>query len=344
MSNISLPKPPPMRVVFLLGFLALLLFVLSTVARGRSDMRQSFSLAGGVPRTALMQGTAVSKAPDLFHMVSRDANVAYRDESAVYGYDMMAPSLPPVPVPVPADLSAPMSTERIARTVQLNLIVQDTNTAIHQIDDIRLKYAGYAGDSSFFEFKPGVRQGTMTIWIPRTSLDAALSELRAIAVRVNLESVSADDVSRQHADIEARLKIAKMSEEQYLEIMKRTGEINDVLQVAQALSATRAEIESLQSMLGDVDQRVDYSSVTISLIPESSPGLEASDWDPLQIASDAFTGAISDLKIFGAALITGLIRIFYFFPILLFYGLTFWVLVLAGKRAYRILRPFAEKL
>jgi Domain of unknown function (DUF4349) len=77
--------------------------------------------------------------------------------------------------------------------------------------------------------------------------------------------VSADDVTTQIVDTEARLKNLRQQEAMTQKIMERTGSIKDVLAVSQQLSQVRDQIERLDAQVKQLKTQVAYSTIKLQL-------------------------------------------------------------------------------
>lgn len=80
--------------------------------------------------------------------------------------------------------------------------------------------------------------------------------------------ITAEDVSDQLVDVQARLRNLRKSEEMVLKIMERSGSVGDVLKAANELSTIRESIERIDAQLRNLQNQVAYS--TIDLTIESS--------------------------------------------------------------------------
>jgi len=90
---------------------------------------------------------------------------------------------------------------QIVRKARLNLQVADCAAAQKKIEELA------RGESGFIEAST-VQENTamLTIRVPAARLDAVRARLRALAMRVNQDSVSAEDVSKQYYDREAHIR------------------------------------------------------------------------------------------------------------------------------------------
>ncbi len=86
------------------------------------------------------------------------------------------------------------------------------------------------------------RSLSATLRVPAADLDAALADLRQLG-RVESESQKGDDVTRQYADLVARLANARNTEQRLSQILaQRTGKLSDVLDVERENARFRCEI------------------------------------------------------------------------------------------------------
>lgn len=199
----------------------------------------------------------------------------------------------PVPPPTPGGESAPATKAMLIKTASLTLLVGDADVAYAGIAQVKTKYGGELGNASFHEYQSGKRAGTVTIWVPSQHFETAIAEIKTLALRVEQESVNAQDVSAQFVDLESNLRNARAAEEQYLEIMKRSGTVTEILAVAQSLKNIRQEIEMFQGRMNHLSRQVAMSAITITLTPEPSVVEVTDEWRPMTV----FKGALKDLAI-----------------------------------------------
>jgi hypothetical protein len=83
---------------------------------------------------------------------------------------------------------------------------------------------------------------------------------------VQSESQSGEEVTQQHADLAARLKNARETEQRLIAILQqRTGKVEEVLKVEEEISSTRGEIERMEAEQKALEHRVDFATVDVQL-------------------------------------------------------------------------------
>ena len=104
----------------------------------------------------------------------------------------------------------------------------------------------------------------MQIRVPQDRLELTLDALAKLGTVQN-RTLTAEDVTDQLVDSEARLRNLRKTETTLLGIMERSGSVADVLKVAQELSEVRQSIEQNAAQLNNLRNRVAYSTISLSL-------------------------------------------------------------------------------
>ena len=262
-------------------------------------------------------------------------------------YDAMEVASPPIDAPLPTSpASPPMNEAKIIKSGNLTLLVKNTEDAAQKISDIRVALGGQEGNANFTEYSPGVKTGYITIWVPADKFGEAMIDIKKIALGVENESMSVQDVSAQFVDISSRLKNLHAAEAAYVEIMKRSGKISEVLEVTRALNDTRSQIEQLQGQLDYLSRQVALSAISISLRQEATLGVVTNEWRPITVMKAAAKQALGDFTDFVDMLLVMLVRLPIILLYLAWYIFLFWLVYRAAKFLYHRLKQssmFAPK-
>lgn len=170
----------------------------------------------------------------------------------------------------PADsVSAPM----IARTVSLSIVVKDLLRVRTALDAMLSRHHGYAAQLNVSTPENAPRGLGASLRIPAPALESAIADLRTLG-RVENESQSGEDVTKQHTDLLARLKNSRETEERFRAILEtRAGKITEVLQVEEEIARVRGEIEGMEAEQKALEHRVDFASVDLQLTEEYKAAL-----------------------------------------------------------------------
>lgn len=174
-------------------------------------------------------------------------------------------SAPVVPI---ANVSSdvPRSQPQLVKTADLVISVESVEASLDAVQQIIQQQQGdlLGLQDSAPTNDRSHHTATIQIRVAQTRLESALQALKALGT-VQRQSISAEDVSDQLVDYQARLRNLKKTEETLLEIMERSGEVGDVLKVAQELSNVRNSIEQITAQLSNLQNRVNFSTINLSL-------------------------------------------------------------------------------
>lgn len=126
------------------------------------------------------------------------------------------------------------------------------------------------------------RNANVTMRVPSNRFDDFVTELKKLEGEVLTSNVSAKDVTDQLVDLDARLTALKAEEVRYLQLFASAKTVDEMLKVQMALSQLRMQIEQLAAQQKSTKDRVDYSTVTLSVSPITSPVPTEpfAKWDP----------------------------------------------------------------
>jgi hypothetical protein len=152
----------------------------------------------------------------------------------------------------------------IVRTGEMSLVVTDVLESIEQIIKLADKYDGYVVSSN--SWREGDRLvGAITIRVDAERFDDAIGALRNMAVEVNYESTTSQDVTEEYVDLSARLHNLEASEAQLLELMERAGTVEEILGVQRELSDVTGEIEQTKGRMQYLEETSATSLISVQL-------------------------------------------------------------------------------
>ena len=156
----------------------------------------------------------------------------------------------------------------IAHTVSLSIVAKEFDNARAALDSVLARHNGYASGLNVATPQGAARMLQASLRIPAPRLVAAVAELKALG-RVELENQSGEEVTQQHADLVARLKNSRETEQRLQAILlERTGKISDVLEVEQEIARVRGEIEQMEAEQKNLEHRVDFATIDLKLAEE----------------------------------------------------------------------------
>ena len=156
----------------------------------------------------------------------------------------------------------------IARTVSLAIVVKDFEAGRASLDAILAPHNGYAASLNVSTPQGSARTLQASLRIPAPQLASALSELKALG-RVENETQTGEEVTQQHADLLARLKNSRGTEQRLQDVLRtRTGKVKDVLEVEEEIARVRGEIEQMEAEQKTLEHRVEFATIDLKLAEE----------------------------------------------------------------------------
>jgi predicted phage tail protein len=170
--------------------------------------------------------------------------------------------------PVAAQKDKVTSGPMIARGVSLSIVVKDFAASRSSLDGMLARHHGYSAQLNVSTPENAARGLEASLRIPAPELASAVADLKTLG-RVENESQSGEEVTQEHADLVARLKNSRETEQRLGTILQeRTGNVVEVLQVEQEIARVRGDIERMEAEQKAIEHRVDFATVDLQLTEE----------------------------------------------------------------------------
>lgn len=189
------------------------------------------------------------------------------EADAVGGAPMRQASQVQVDPPAPAD-------RQLIRTASVRLRAEDHGEAVEDARQLVDAVGGFVGNENSQRYADRV-ETTLTLRVPNTRFDTLLTAVSELEGEVESRSVDVDDVTRQVADMSARLETKRAAEVQYRELLSRSGSIEDILAVQTRLQQVREDIESTEAQLRALRDQVSLSTIRLTVFEASAAGITA---------------------------------------------------------------------
>lgn len=204
--------------------------------------------------------------------------------------DMDAEGAPSAASPATASMR---SGQRLIRTAELTLEVEETGAALQEVIATAQRVGGFAATSDLQRDSEGVVSGMITLRVPSSELNSVVAELEAIGDAVPVNRIDERDVTMESADLRARIGnlTAFETELQGLlsEVRETTTSPEDLLTIFERIRSVREEIDVLEGRLAALDDQVSMATVSVNLQPTEEPRVfdEAAPWTPGETFRDA---------------------------------------------------------
>jgi len=162
----------------------------------------------------------------------------------------------------------------IARTASISLIVKDFGPVEATVKAIAQRHNGYMASLNMASPQDSARTLSATLQIPSSQLESAVAELKQLG-RVDQETQSGEEVTKEFTDRAARLKNARATEQRLLDVLREhTGKVKDILDAEQEIARVRGEIELMEADQRALQTRIDFATVQLSVQEEYKAGLQ----------------------------------------------------------------------
>ena len=225
---------------------------------------------------------------------------------------------------------------KLVRTESLGLIVKTPAETAEKIIQIAQRAGGFLVTSNV-NGGADATSALLSIRVPTDKFDEVRAQIRKLSLRMENESIDAQDVTKQYVDQEARLRNLRAQEQQYLVILRKAATVKDTLEVSDKLNEVRGAIEERQAEFEALSKQVETVVFNIMLRAEADAQVFGLNWRPLYQLKIAAREGLDGFGEYAASMTT---FVFYLPTILL------WLFtILAGAAVgWRILKWAARRL
>ena len=161
--------------------------------------------------------------------------------------------------------SRPTSARAVITTGTISITVDAPSTAAEKAAGIADAAGGRVDGREEHPSTDGAPgSARLVLRIPSGKLDAAVTQLKKLG-HMESFSQSAQDVTTQSRDLDARITALTTSVDRLVELMSRATTTADLISIESALSDRQATLESLQSQKRGLDDQVDLATLTVEL-------------------------------------------------------------------------------
>ena len=208
--------------------------------------------------------TEMSMSDDAFSTIAPAETTAVAESANILMDQAASETDGSSPVEPPTDGAITTGQPQLIKRAQLSLVVDSVDDGLKSASQIIRTHQGDILDLQDNQIEAAQRTAYLRIRVPQANLDPLLEELGALGT-VQQQGLSAEDVSTQIVDAQARLRNLRKSEESVLKIMERSGEISHVLEVSRELSRIREQIEQIDARVQNLQTQVRYSTIDLTL-------------------------------------------------------------------------------
>jgi hypothetical protein len=205
------------------------------------------------------------------------------------------------PMKMKLSASGEDADRRLVRTSSIDLLVKSPAESAEKIRLLTERVGGFLVKSQT-NGGQDASNATLTIRVPVARSAEVLAEVRKLGLRVENDQMEAEDVTRQYVDQQARLRILRAQEAQYLTILKVAKTVKDTLNVSEKLNEVRSGIEQQQAEFEVLSKQVETVALTVSLHSEAEAHVLGFRWRALYELKLAAMQGIEGLADYASAM------------------------------------------
>lgn len=152
----------------------------------------------------------------------------------------------------------------IIKNGEIALLVRNMDVALNQVSQIAVDNGGYilSSESDADEFSA---TAVVTIAVRSEQFETAMSRLRRIAIEVEFERVSGQDVSAEFVDLESRLRNLEATRDRIAKLLEQAKTVDEALKISRQLEEIEGEIEQVKGRMNFLKGRSAMSTITATL-------------------------------------------------------------------------------
>lgn len=223
-------------------------------------------------------------------------------EPAIAGKMMPISAVPPMINSYGMDTS---SVRMVTKTTSLSLKVANVSETLRKIETLTTQWGGFVVSSSASALDD-VGSGSISLRIPTTQREVALTELRNAGVSLVSESTDGADITDQYQDTTEQLRILTETKTKVEALLNRAGTVADMLDAQRELMNLQSQIDSLKGHQEYLAKSAEFTLINAYLATDElalpyTPGSQA--WRPGVVFKEAARELLANVRSVGNGII-----------------------------------------
>ncbi len=171
------------------------------------------------------------------------------------------------------------SQQKLIQRANLIIELKDIDTIDGKIINLVKEYNGYISNSRNWLNQDKQKFYWFELRVPSENFERVLEQLSAKKYgQIISRTMSSQDVTEEYMDLDIRLGNLLSQEERYRQLLDKAGEVEEILKIENELNRVRTEIERLQGRKKYLDNRINFSTITIEFhqpepLSSGTPGI-----------------------------------------------------------------------
>lgn len=215
-------------------------------------------------------GGSASSAPSASESQTAydDSGDEWKAEVREFGFDAPAAAAGGSPAEPEATTEEPredrLASAKMVYTASIQAETQDYDACTAALEELVDRLGGYLEYASSDSRGDGSRSASYTVRVPAKEFRGFLKTVGEIS-HVTSQDQNAENISERYYDTESRLETQKTKMERLQTLLSKAENMEDIIDLENAISETEYQIEQLTGSLRHYDSLVDYATVDIRL-------------------------------------------------------------------------------
>lgn len=153
--------------------------------------------------------------------------------------------------------------KKIIKTAFLKLEVKDFKSYSTLVRATAKQYGGYVANEEQNQSEEKI-ESTVSIKVPVDQFEAIMDQLPSGAAKVVERKITTDDVTGEVVDMKSRLEAREQMRVKYLEFLKQSKNMEEVLKVQSEINDLQEEIESASGRINYLSHQSAYSTINLN--------------------------------------------------------------------------------
>lgn len=158
-------------------------------------------------------------------------------------------------------------SKKIIKNGDMRIQVGEIKKSQDQVNEIVKKNNAYI-QTEDFQNSDVNETLNLTIRVPHKNFDALINSFSQGIGSVLAKNISSQDVTEEYTDVSIKLANKKIYLEKYRDLLRRASNTKDMLEIQEKIRGLEDEIDVAEGKLRFIDDRVNYSTLNLSLYKE----------------------------------------------------------------------------
>ncbi len=166
-------------------------------------------------------------------------------------------------VPLNKPAANPDWDKKIIKTATLKLEVKDFKGYNDNVHKTVKQFGGYIAQEEQ-NLTDEKSETVISIKVPVDQFETMMNQLPGAGIKVLERKINTEDVTGEVVDTKSRLEAKKQMRLKYLEFLKQSKNMEEVLQVQNEINSIQEEIESAAGRIGFLSHQSSYSTINLT--------------------------------------------------------------------------------